>query len=270
MGATTDIYASGGLTVDTARLSVPAGTPGGQIRVLTDQTLTIQNSGTVTADLLELGNGTWKVTTGSTNSPIVTIKANQITMSEPWKGKFGKDDGTAATALAAPFEDGKDVSDTGWSAGGAKVTLAQDGNNLSIKGADNSANFYIWKTGGIWVKADLSIDTVTVNMDDHKPDSSSYTSVIYMTPGSTVSFPNTDSKIKVFASGGTEEFGSSWWGKSSLVTLGAKILMKRFDDTDHRVTDIYVNADGTGSDNKLTNVHATDTFWIGRGFNHDS
>ncbi|MDR1588296.1 MAG: hypothetical protein LBS57_12635, partial [Treponema sp.] len=99
-------------------------------------------------------------------------------------------------------------------------------------------------------------------------DSSSYTSVIYMTPLSTVSFPNTDSKIKVFA-GGTEEFGSSWWGKSSLVTLGANIRMKRFNSSDHRVTDIYVNADGTGSENKLTNVHATDTFWIGRGFNHD-
>jgi hypothetical protein len=265
MGATTDIYVSGGLVVDNAQLSVPSGSPGGQIRVLAGQILTIRNGGNVTAELLELSTGTWKATT-----PLVTIKASQITMdsSSAWGGKFGKDDGTEATVLAAPFEDGKNVSDTGWSAEGAKVSLIQDGNNLVIQGAAAGANFNVWKTGGIWVKAGLIIDTVTVNMDDHKPDENSWTSAIYMKPGSTVAFPNTNSKIKVY-DGGTEGFDSAWWGKTSFVTLGTNIRMKRFSSSDHRVTDIYVNADGTTGDNQMTNVHQTAVFWIGRGFNHD-
>jgi hypothetical protein len=125
----------------------------------------------------------------------------------------------------------------------------------------------VWKTGGIWVKADLTLETVTVNMDAHIGD---LTSAIYMQVGSTITFPNTDSKIKVFADGGTQEFGSSWWGKSSLVTLGSNIKMKRFSESDHRVTDIYVNANGTGTENKLTNVHVTEVFRIARDFNHDS
>lgn len=241
---------------------------GGSFVIPEGKALVIDKGNKITAGNLELGEGTWKATAAP-----VTIKTDQITMdsASAWRGKFGKDDGSAATVLAAPFEDGKDVSGTGWSAAGARVTLIQDGNNLTIKGANSSANFYVWNTGGIWVKAGLTIDTVTVNMDGHKPNpDTSWTSAIYMIPGSTVTFPNTGSRIKVFTGGGTDEFGSDWWGKSGHVTLGANIRMKRFSDADHRVTDIYVNTDGTGSDNKLTNVHTTDNFWIGRGFNHDS
>jgi hypothetical protein len=191
MGATTDIYASGGLTVDTAQLSVPAGTPGGQIRVLKDQTLTIQNSGTVTADLLELGNGTWKVTTGSTNSPIVTIKANQITMSDPWKGKFGKDDGTAATALAAPFEEGKATNATTYTASGAKVTLGQSGNGLTITGASSSARLITGATAGFWVKAGLRISSVTLDMSAD----SDWCSVIYLADDPGITLAGSDSVL---------------------------------------------------------------------------
>jgi hypothetical protein len=266
MGETTDVYVSGGLIVNAVQLSVPSGSPGGQIRVLASQILSITNGGKVTAGLLELSTGTWKATTAP-----VTIKASQITMDSvsAWGGKFGKDDGTAATVLAAPYEANKDVSDTGWSATEGTVTLSQDGDTLTIKGANASANFNVWKTGGIWVKAGLTIDTVTVNMDDHKPDANGWTSTIYMKPGSTITFPNTNSKIKVFASSGSDEFGSSWWGKSSTVTLGANIRMKRFGENDHRVTDIYVSADGTGADNKLANIHETDDLWIARGLKHD-
>jgi hypothetical protein len=269
MGATTDIYVSGGLMVDTAQLSAPTGTSGGQIRVLAGQTLSIANNGKVTADLLELSTGTWKATTTT-----VTIKASQIAMDSAaaWGGKFGKDDGIAATVLAAPFENGKDVSDTGWSAGGAKVTLSQDGNNLTVKGADVAAHFYVWKTGGIWVKAGLIIDTVTVNMDSHLPDDNGWTSSIYMKPGSTITFPNTNSRIKVYPPGSYgATFDNTWWGKSSQVTLGSNIRMQRRgnNDGEHQVTDIYVNADGTGNENKLINIHGTNDFWIARGFDHD-
>jgi hypothetical protein len=242
--------------------------PSGKTLVIkAGKTLTVSGSALLTAGNLKLGAGKWKATNAD-----VSITADQITMdsASAWGAKFGKDDGTAATVLAAPFENGKDVSDTGWSATGADVTLSQDGNNLTVKGASAAANFNVWKTGGIWVKAGLTIEMVTVNMDEHKPDDNGWTSAIYMKPGSTITFPNTNSKIKVYASGGTQEFGSSWWGKTSLITLGSNIKMKRFSESDHRVTDIFVGADGTGNENKLTNVHGTDDFWIARGFNHDS
>ncbi|GHV88437.1 hypothetical protein AGMMS50267_07970 [Spirochaetia bacterium] len=224
------------------------------------EAVTIANSTLVTGPFLDIGPGTWKATNAG-----VDIYTNTIKLGSALNAKFGLDDGTAATVLAGPFEGGKNTSNTGYGATGGKVTLSQTGNDLVITGANNSAKLYLWSTAGIWVKAGLTIDTVTVSMADN--DTSSWTSALYLADGSSgITLANANSKIILLTNGGGETIQTSWWGGGNAVTIGAGIAAVRVNGSDHRIISLTGTDGGT---NTIEENVSSGAAWVAGGMNHD-
>lgn len=172
VGNISDIIMKKWETAESVTLSENASLTAGEIlKIPEGKTLVIKAGCTLTAGLLELASGTWKAT-GQT----VSIEEDTISLWSDPGVKFGADDGTDATVLAGPFELDKATDVTTYTASGAKVTIGQNGNGLTITGAAAGATLKTGNTAGFWVKAGLVISGVTLDMSSD----SDWCSVIYL------------------------------------------------------------------------------------------
>jgi hypothetical protein len=124
------------------------------IVVAASGTLVVSANTKVLAGFLELGTGTWLATNAA-----ATITEDTLTLANASGAMFGKDDGTSATVLT-----GTTAPTNSFTASGAIVTLAQDGNKLTITGAGAGATLTTAATAGITAAGDLDITTAIVDI----------------------------------------------------------------------------------------------------------
>jgi hypothetical protein len=228
LGTTARFYVSENTTLGINGGAVVSLIGGAKIEVAKDGTIEIgTNSKIAAGDYLDLTAGTWKATGGISyewdstthNDTGVYISGNRIDLGDSRQNKFGKDNGTAATTFAGPFEN-KWSAGSSYVASGAKVTVGQNGNSLVFTGADSAAMLTLGVSAGIWVKAGLTIDSVVVDMNKNND----YESVIYLDDVTTgITLSNADSKIifnEEATAGGAYDVGDTLTNEISVTEFG--------------------------------------------------
>jgi hypothetical protein len=182
--------------------------------------LMIQSATLVTGDYLDIGPGEWKATAANAH-----FAANNISLYDALGARLGKDDGNAATVLAGPFEPGKAVDATTYTASGAKLTLGQNGNALTITGDSPAATLSAGATAGFWVKAGLTLSTAILDMSTDND----WCGAIYLagTPGITLANSNSVLLFNNDAEGGgTYPLAYNSPDIHAKITIGSSVVVK--------------------------------------------
>jgi hypothetical protein len=254
-----DIIAEQWKTLDSVTLSENITLSTGSFVIPAEKTLFIAAGYSLTAgDYLELGPGTWKA-----SGQNVLITPNTISLYNGLGAKFGKDDGTEATVLAGPSQGGKSTVATTYTASGAKVTLGQSGDALTITGASSSAKLAAGATAGFWVKAGLIITTTTLDMSTD----SDWCSVIYLDGSNGITLANSDS-VLLFNNDNEGTTYSLNYNDSAIntpITIGSSVqVMAIWNDSWYAGgshNERFASFTGAGNDNTITRTD-NNTIWL--------
>jgi hypothetical protein len=116
-----------------------------RIFVRKDESVTITNAKLVTGAYLDLGPGIWKATGGTGGGAHITT--NTISLEE--NVGFGNGDGSVSAVLVG---DGASKDANSFIGSGAKITLGQNNNSLTITGSASGDTLTLGATARIYVK----------------------------------------------------------------------------------------------------------------------
>jgi hypothetical protein len=273
LGTTARFYVAGNTALDIAGNAVVNLAGGAKVELAKDGTVEIGPGSKIAAGLLEMAAGTWKATGGTTYTwndiPAIDtgvhISENRIDLGNSKSNKFGKDDGSAATTLASPFEN-KWAAGSSYVASMAKVTIGQNGNALIITGA-SGAKLTSGASAGFWVKGGLTITNVTLDMSAVND----WESVIYLTGENGITLADSSS-VLLFnndSEGTTYPLEHNSADIKTKITIGSGIVVKAIwndswkGQNNTQNNERFASFNGNGANNTITRQSGeSTTVWL--------